>query len=201
MFQFPPTPVIDDPMIKVGLSDLTKEAMDRIVGYGDTIIELGGGMDGSVGFVDRKVDYDSRISKVAWIRPFLKETNWIFCQVRDMVLDANARFFHYDLFGFHDALQYTVYYGSKNGHFNWHMDSGDSYGGPQRKLSISILLSDPDEYEGGDFQFFDGWPHTVTHKERGTMIIFPSWLQHRVTPVTKGVRKALVGWVCGPKFR
>jgi PKHD-type hydroxylase len=72
-----------------------------------------------------------------------------------------------------------------------------------RKLSLIIQLTDPSEYEGGDFQFDSDIPQPdpAEIKQRGTVIVFPSFLRHRVTPVTSGVRRSLVSWVEGPKFR
>ena len=76
-----------------------------------------------------------------------------------------------------------------------------------RKLSVTVMLSDQDEFEGGDFQL-DLGPHheqrfhNVTEiNERGSVIVFPSFLMHQVTPVTKGVRKSLVIWTVGPKYK
>lgn len=197
MYRFEPTPVIDDPLYKIGKFPGDDLALDNIVKYADTLnLETG-----QVGFEKRETRRDCRVSQVAWIYDNPK-SHWIYDLLASVVLDANARWFHYDLTGFRDSLQYTVYHGSENGHFDWHLDMGDKYGGPQRKLSLSLLLSDPSEYEGGDFELQTGMKsHTAELKDRGTVIIFPSYVLHRVTPVTKGTRKALVAWACGPKFR
>jgi PKHD-type hydroxylase len=70
-----------------------------------------------------------------------------------------------------------------------------------RKLSFSVMLTDPEEYEGGELLLkIDSFPITPPNK-KGTVIFFPSYVLHEVTPVTKGTRKTLVGWVLGPKFR
>ena len=69
-----------------------------------------------------------------------------------------------------------------------------------RKISIVVQLSDPLEYEGGELQISDGGTNRVCEKTKGTIIIFPSYLLHRVTPVTKGTRRSLVLWVTGPPF-
>jgi PKHD-type hydroxylase len=69
-------------------------------------------------------------------------------------------------------------------------------------LSISVQLSDPSEYEGGDLQFsLYGDRTVIAEKEQGTMVIFPSYMRHRVTPVTRGTRRSLVTWITGPPFR
>ncbi len=71
-----------------------------------------------------------------------------------------------------------------------------------RKLSFSLLLSDPDTYEGGNLQLLDecGKPYIVPRK-RGTIVLFDSRTQHRVQKVKSGVRKSIVGWVVGPRFK
>jgi len=83
--------------------------------------------------------------------------------------------------------------------FNWHFDmSGVS---STRKLSFTIQLSDSDDYEGGDLQFGPVIEHQPEIKKKGNITIFPSYVWHRVTPITKGNRYALVGWVHGPTFK
>ena len=72
----------------------------------------------------------------------------------------------------------------------------------ERKLSISLLLSEPDEYEGGELQFsYYHKNHGTVKPPAGTGIIFPAWLPHRVKPVKSGIRRSLVGWMDGPLFK
>jgi PKHD-type hydroxylase len=89
---------------------------------------------------------------------------------------------------------------AKDGHYDWHIDSQmpDAQNN-QRKLSCSIILNDPSEYEGGDLEFnkIDNTPP----KTRGSIIVFPSMLEHRVTPVTSGVRYSAVCWTVGAAFK
>ena len=88
----------------------------------------------------------------------------------------------------------------EGGHYNWHMDlNGANMRGKSRKLSFSLLLNDPSEFEGGKLEF-DGVTEQPDQKQ-GTVIIFPSYAIHRVTPVTSGVRYSAVTWVNGPAFR
>jgi PKHD-type hydroxylase len=98
-----------------------------------------------------------------------------------------------------EDMQYTVY-GSGGDHYNWHIDSGGSNPCP-RKLSLSLQLSDPSEYEGGNLEFMIGKDGNSAKKERGLVVAFPAYRLHRVTPVTKGVRKSIVIWTTGPQFR
>jgi PKHD-type hydroxylase len=97
-------------------------------------------------------------------------------------------------------MQYTIYEGNDLGHYDWHLDAGNT-SIPPRKLSFILQLSDPDSYEGGDLQIMNSTEPTTVKKEKGFAVVFPSYTLHRVTPVTKGIRKTLVIWVTGPTFR
>jgi len=93
----------------------------------------------------------------------------------------------------------------KPGKYDWHMDVGLAPVQSVRKLSYSILLN-AGEYEGGELEFHIGnimeQPEGQTSSDMvGTMIIFPSYLVHRIVEMTKGIRYALVGWVHGNSFR
>jgi PKHD-type hydroxylase len=103
-----------------------------------------------------------------------------------------------------DSLQYTVYDSADEQHYDWHQDIGPDHN--HRKISFVLLLSDPAAYEGGNFEIGQagGGPrsHTVGPlKTKGSALAFPSFLSHRVSPVTKGVRRSLVGWIAGPKLK
>jgi PKHD-type hydroxylase len=90
----------------------------------------------------------------------------------------------------------------ENGHYVWHHDIDWRWHPCQRKLSISIQLSDSNDYEGGNLEFKDvSIENEEMMRQKGTVIVFPSYLVHRVTPVTKGERKALVSWIEGPSWR
>ena len=92
-------------------------------------------------------------------------------------------------------IQYSVYTEQEQGYYDWHVDMGPHHA---RKLSLVCHLSDPSEYEGGELQINSSGRIIDTEKGIGNVIIFPSYLLHRVTPVTRGVRKTLVLWVKGP---
>ena len=113
--------------------------------------------------------------------------------------------FDVDISGGIFDIQHTEY--QVDEHYNsWHTDThlhADS-NASQRKLSISIQLSDPNDYEGGDLEFCDGNLSCIPREKlrgKGTVIIFPSFVTHRVTPVTKGVRHSLVSWCEGSAWR
>lgn len=89
---------------------------------------------------------------------------------------------------------------SEGGHYDWHQDIKVPENQRQRKLSISILLNDPAEFEGGDL-VFKGAEDKKIFTQQGTIVVFPSFVEHKVTPVTKGTRYTAVTWALGPSFR
>lgn len=136
-----------------------------------------------------------RASTVSWIAPS-PATHWLFHRVGLLFLEIN-RAYRFELLGLAEALQYTVYH--PGDHFDWHMDLGPGTVSA-RKLSVSILLSADDEYTGGGLEFL----HTTGSANdlgQGTAVFFPSYMAHRVSPVTQGTRRSLVAWAYGPTFR
>ena len=143
-----------------------------------------------------------RKSQVSWIN----FDEWIPSIMWGMVYSANEVYFKYDLRHFNGAIQSTVYNGESNSFYGWHVDGGtvDELNGVEleRKLSISLILSEPDEYEGGELQFsYYTKNHSTGKPPAGTAVVFPSWLPHRVRPVKSGVRRSLVAWIDGPLFK
>jgi len=120
----------------------------------------------------------------------------------DVVRYVNSKSFGFDITNIGD-VQYTVYDSKYEGHYDWHSDEDIAYGSPRfscRKLSITIQLSEPEDYEGGDFEM-EGVELPSSIKQKGTVLVFPSPQRHRVMPVTKGIRKSLVAWFEGPDWR
>ncbi|WP_299222389.1 2OG-Fe(II) oxygenase [uncultured Aquimarina sp.] len=140
-----------------------------------------------------------RKSEVKWFPKETIEHRWLYEKFINMITESNRALWNFELTSIFDDLQYTVYNG-EGGHFDWHMDIGKGKYS-RRKVSITLQLSDPDEYEGGDFEFLIGNEITKLPRKKGCAIVFPSYFLHRVTPVTKGVRKSLVLWVSGQPFR
>ena len=149
---------------------------------------------------DKKVDLSIRNSKNCWVAT----DNWISGMMKHFVEVANNNFFNYDLTKWSDKIQYTVY-GESKSHYSWHSDIIESSFNSNlvRKLSISLLLSDPNEYKGGEFQIMHLGDKKVTTIKPpiGTAIIFSSTTRHRVRPIKSGKRISLVGWYGGPPFR
>jgi PKHD-type hydroxylase len=139
-----------------------------------------------------------RVSKVYWL-PKTQKFLDVYSILFKMVGQVNEIFFNFQLESIDSKVQYTVYEETSRGHYGWHMDVGSF--NSRRKLSVIVQLSDPSEYEGGELQIQTGLENPVNvEKDKGTVIIFPSYLTHQVTPVTKGTRRTLVLWVEGPPF-
>lgn len=152
--------------------------------------------------LDRATTYDGsdpkiRDSYVHFVYPN-QTTDWVFARLTGVIQAINQAFFGFDLTGMEQGLQYTRY-AAPGEHYDWHIDRGLHIG--TRKLSLSLQLSDPDDYEGGDLELWFGGEPIKAPRERGMITLFPSWALHRVTPVTAGVRRSLVVWVSGPSFR
>lgn len=194
-----PTPAVIDPTWVGTPSGIEPKHLDEIVRYGDVLLRVDG-KDGMVGgpLPISKVVPTMRRSRITWFT-WAGPADWVFGLLEPLVLLANARHWNFDLTGFYDMLQYTTY--GVDGHYTWHQDKFPSPERPQRKLGFSLLLSDPTDYDGGDLEINDGRPSTIPHRNRGDLIVFPSYVVHRVAPVTRGVRRSLVGWVSGPRFR
>jgi PKHD-type hydroxylase len=111
---------------------------------------------------------------------------------------ANAAFYRLRISGISREIQYVEYAAGK-GHFHWHNDYSHERETTPRKLTVIVQLSHADDYRGGDLQVFDVEPEALP-RERGTIIILPSFSVHRVTPVTRGVRRVIVGWIAGPRL-
>ena len=145
-----------------------------------------------------------RSSKVRWI-PQDNTWFWLYEKLSAMISTANDTLWNFDLTHIPEQIQYTEYYATEKGHYTWHQDIGPGMLS-KRKISITVQLSGPEEYEGGDLELFTGGNYEENsfiraHKGTGTVFIFPSYLLHRVTPVTKGVRRSFVLWVGGSPYR
>ena len=144
-----------------------------------------------------KEESDVRDSKISWLYP-VDNMDWVFRRVTDITLNLNERFFKFDLFGLNEGFQFTNYE-APSGKYGKHVDRLINF--PVRKLSISVQLTNPEEYEGGELYLYDEDKGTLMDKTQGTLIIFPSYVLHEVMPVTKGERNSLVTWVTGKQFK
>lgn len=156
--------------------------------------------EATVGFSDSKrSDADYRSSRIRWVDA-LREAeivSWFMAYVQS----SNRTNFGADIVAPFD-IQFTEYHASNNGHYDWHQDVWLESPRPyDRKLSVVVQLSSPEDYTGGTFEFFGIQNPAETFAARGSLLIFPSFLQHCVRPVTSGIRRSLVTWVEGPRWR
>ena len=129
-----------------------------------------------------------------------RENQWIYQKLVDAISILNASTYQFDITGTDQSLYHVTYEGSEQGHYAWHTDLGHEKQAT-RKLSITFQMTDGSEYEGGDLEFNGTGQIETAPKKRGQLILFPSYVLHRVAPVTKGVRRAMVAWIVGPPFK
>ena len=153
----------------------------------EQIIELGDALVLSEGKIkDDKVDHSVRNSKIAWLHPE-KDTWWLFDRAI-MVFKSSLPFSSLQ------SMQYTVY-DSKGSHYDWHRDVGSGDNIAKARINVAVLqLSNPNEYKGGVLQIKYEDQVIDVMKMRGMTTTFPIQLEHKVTPVTSGVRKTLIMW-------
>lgn len=153
--------------------------------------------------MSKSINEEVRTSKTTFFT--LDETNrWVFERLDEVLIAINKEYFQMNVWGY-DEIQYSEYREEDSGKYDWHMDTNIGpenveISGGMRKLSVSLLLND--DFEGGEFQMnlsSEKTPSTI-EMSAGTLILFPSFIMHRVTPVTKNVRKSLVLWLLGNKF-
>jgi len=135
-------------------------------------------------------DPKSRISNIYW-EELLSP---IGCVVQSYIVEAN-RIWNYNIHRL-EKVQLSKY--EVGGHYDWHMDSKVPVNDEQRKLSISILLNE--DFDGGGLVIEPNKDENVL-KLQGDIVVFPSFLQHKVIPVTDGTRYTAVSWAYGPTFR
>jgi predicted 2-oxoglutarate/Fe(II)-dependent dioxygenase YbiX len=136
-----------------------------------------------------------RKSTIAWI-DIREDSQWLYEKVWTTFQAVN-RWFKFDLLGLVDEIQFARY--AVGDSFGWHLDTGGGQTST-RKLSMSVQLCDDDEYVGGDLELC-ACPQLDPRRRRGTIIVFPSFLAHQVTPVSRGTRCSLVAWAHGPSFK
>jgi len=166
--------------------------VERILAIGETAPMIAGSVGPNPG-VNREI----RDSEIRWIGPD-SESIWLFERITELVQGCNRARYGFDLAGIYENLQITQY--GAGGFYNWHKDHGKR-AHSIRKLSVTIQLSDPSEYDGGDLEFLAGPQVQTAPRGLGTAVVFPSFVMHRVTPVTRGLRRSIVAWISGPPYR
>ena len=124
--------------------------------------------------------------------------------ILNFINQLNNNCYKFNLIGIpsFDVPSRVEYQSVVGGKFDQHTDIGPGHLST-RKISFSIQLSSEDDYEGGDLTFYPNYrspEEIVSYRRKGTLIIFPSYRSHSVTPVTKGIRNSIVGWVHGDAF-
>ena len=172
----------------------TPAELDRIEAAGDRMAlekaEILGSAEGAL-------HSSVRITRTGWFEP-VEENKWIYDRAQQIAQQLNIMAWGFDLRGFSERIQFSVYHGEEGGHYVWHVDQGPL--AVRRKLSMTLQLTDPSKYQGGELQFHATNQIETAPKDRGMLIAFPSYVLHRVAPVTAGTRKSLVIWITGPRF-
>lgn len=195
-YQFAPTLSKEQNHSFVSWNDaFTAEELEKIKEYGLALRAK----DATIGDNEEKAEESIRRSKVSWVG-YNDESAWIYDRLAFVGRKLNAKFYDFDLYGFLEDMQFTIYEETDNSHYSWHVDMSDS-APATRKFTLVLQLSDPSEYEGGDLQVMSRAEADTVDKVKGKIVGFPSYTLHRVTPVTKGTRYSLVVWICGPSFR
>lgn len=151
------------------------------------------------GLVAGRRDDAIRRARIAWLDE-TRDDAWIFQRLLETVNMANRQYFHFDIEEFAERMQVAWYAAETRGFFNWHSDIGQGPLASRRKLTIVIQLSDAGSYRGGDLETnADGNVLRAT-RTCGSAILMPSFVLHRVAPVTSNSRFSLTLWAHGPYF-
>ena len=142
-------------------------------------------------------DTSKRVTTISWI-PF-KEMSHMYEDLHKFIQKANENHFGFGDIKITEQAQFTEY--PEGGFYDWHMDCdiNMAHEPPVRKISMTLLLNDPSEFEGGHLEL--GGPGKFGELKQGHAICFASFINHRVQPVKRGLRQSLVVWFGGKPFR
>ncbi|MFN0115867.1 MAG: 2OG-Fe(II) oxygenase [Paracoccaceae bacterium] len=143
---------------------------------------------------------DIRRAELVWVDD-LPDAAWAGERLAAIVARANRDSFGFDLTDFAESAQIARYRAEGQGHFHWHGDVGQGPAAARRKLTVVVQLSPPGDYAGGVLETWGNAEPQAHPRSEGDAMVFPSFLLHRVTPVTDGVRWSLTQWVHGPAFQ
>jgi PKHD-type hydroxylase len=152
------------------------------------------------GLVGGVANHNLRRADIAWLDE-RDGAGWVMDRIIEIVAEANREAFDFDLREFAESPQVARYDGDREGHFTWHSDIGDGPVARKRKLTMVVQLSEPDAYDGGALELMPDAGVAMAGRARGAATVFPSFVLHRVTPVTRGTRHSLTIWAHGPAFR
>ena len=148
----------------------------------------------------RATNHQIRRADLVWLDD-LPGAAWVIDRMIGVVAEANRESFGFDLTDFAESPQVARYTAEREGHFDWHTDIGAGVLAAKRKLTVVVQLSDPAAYDGGGLELRPDSNVHAAARDQGTAMIFPSFVLHRVTPVTQGTRWSLTLWSHGPAFR
>ncbi|SFK03464.1 2OG-Fe(II) oxygenase [Celeribacter neptunius] len=152
------------------------------------------------GLVKNRSDHNLRRADLGWLDE-RAGGDWIMERIMHLVAEANRAHFDFALTEFGESPQVARYGAERQGHFTWHSDIGEGALASRRKLTMVVQLSDPRAYRGGALELQPDANIRVSDRTKGSAVLFPSFVLHRVTPVHEGERYSLSTWVHGPAFR
>lgn len=152
------------------------------------------------GLVRNETDHKVRRSELAWLDE-REGADWVMDRILALVARVNREVFDFALTEFAESPQVARYGADRHGHFGWHSDIGAGAVASRRKLTMVVQLSDPSDYQGGVLELMPDANIRTAEPARGAATFFPSFVLHRVTPVTAGERWSLTIWAHGPAFR
>lgn len=140
----------------------------------------------------------------AWKIDYSEEISWLWQRLSNNINYTNNQWWNFDIYGILESLHLLCYDashgdGKNKDRYVKHIDYNQTT--QNRKITFSIQLSDPEDYEGGNLRLYAGKEPEILPDSRGTMIMFPSFILHEVVPIVRGKRWALVCWASGPHFR
>lgn len=156
---------------------------------------VGEGAARSVGFANKPL-----IRQMTQQRLHVEPDGFPINKIATEISGLNSVAWRFQLSGFvDDDMPWVMRYEALGDHYDWHIDVGHATNG-SRKLGFTVQLSKPDEYDGGDLEFLNVPYDRNAIRTKGALVLFPAFFAHRVTPVTRGTRLALVGWVHGDSY-
>jgi PKHD-type hydroxylase len=170
----------------------TPKECDTIISLANQLYEV----KGTTGTGENEGTYNEEIRSVdVYDLPLEEGTKWIFDKLATAAAKANKEYYNYNLLGITHSLQLLHY--KPGGHYDWHIDAGNG-ASATRKLTALVPLSKRTDFEGGGLKAQNNATEMDVIMERGSISTFPSYMPHKVEPVTSGERWTLVTWIHGP---
>lgn len=170
---------------------LDSEEISRICKHVDKLEKTQATLNG-------KVETEFRSCKTAWV-PYDDEHAWLYGRLYELVTLVNEEAYFFNPIDFVEPIMYCEY--DVDDHYGWHTDLASHPPFSSRKLAITVQLSDSDDYRGGTLEFAITPESTYpVSRAKGSVLIYPTYIAHRIQPITKGKRKSLVFWVGGTSF-